>query len=70
MTEVLTKKCSYFNSGYCRYARREKGCKFYHQTDICEFKKCDIKNLKKGILRIADMDIHAVLKQYVYIITK
>lgn len=47
MTEVLTKKCSYFNSGYCRYARREKGCKYYHPTDICESKKCDMKKCDK-----------------------
>ena len=47
MTEVLTKKYTYFNSGYCRYVRREKGCKFYHPTDICESKKCDIKKCDK-----------------------
>ena len=40
MSGVVVKKCSYFNSGYCRYTKKEMGCKNYHPRDVCQLKEC------------------------------
>ena len=33
-------KCKYFNSGYCRYTKKEMGCKNFHPTDVCKVEGC------------------------------
>ena len=33
-------KCSHFNSGYCRYAERQKGCKYIHTSEVCDVVHC------------------------------
>ena len=43
MAEDIKIKCSYFNSGYCKYTRKEKGCNFYHPTEACKLPKCNNK---------------------------
>ena len=43
MTEDRKMKCSYFNSGYCKYTRKENGCNFYHPTEHCKLLKCKDK---------------------------
>ena len=43
MTEDIQIKCSYFNSGYCKYTRKENGCNFYHPTEPCKLLKCKDK---------------------------
>ena len=47
MKEDLPKKRSYFNSGYCRYAEKEKGYIFYHPTDPCKTNKYETKTCNK-----------------------
>ena len=43
MTEDIQIKCSYFNSGYCKFTRKENGCNFYHPTEPCKLLKCKDK---------------------------
>ena len=43
MSEEVKRKCSYYNSGYCKFSRREKGCKFSHPEDNCKLSKCKDK---------------------------
>ena len=43
MTEAIQIKCSYFNSGYCKFTRKENGCNFYHPTETCKLLKCKDK---------------------------
>ena len=40
MSGEVVKKCSYFNSGYCRYTKKEMGCKNYHPSDVCQLPEC------------------------------
>ena len=40
MSGVVVKKCSYFNSGYCRYTKKEMGCRNYHPSDVCQLPVC------------------------------
>ena len=47
MTADLAKKCSYFNSGYCKFTRKENGCKYYHPTEACTKTKCNNKSCDK-----------------------
>ena len=44
------------NTGYCKYARRETGCKYFHpletcQTEICNEKARERRHPKKCILQ-------------------
>ena len=36
-------KCNHYNSGNCKFAKKEKGCKFFHPETICELPKCKDK---------------------------
>ena len=36
-------KCSYYNSGYCKFTKKEKGCKFYHPEETCYIPNCNNK---------------------------
>ena len=38
MEPVSSRKCSYFNIGYCKY--RDKGCKHVHPEEKCALSKC------------------------------
>ena len=40
MSGGVVMKCKYFNSGYCRYTKKEMGCKNFHPTDVCEVEGC------------------------------
>ena len=39
-------KCKYYNSGYCKFSRKESGCKKYHPTYICKITKCKDKTCR------------------------
>ena len=43
MTENNSPKCSYYNSGYCKFAKKENGCKYLHPTECCKDSKCKDK---------------------------
>ena len=43
MTEANSKKCTYFNSGYCKFTRKENGCRYAHPTESCTIIKCNDK---------------------------
>ena len=43
MSEEVKRKCYYYNSGYCKFSRREKGCKFFHPEENCKLSKCKDK---------------------------
>ena len=43
MSQKYRLKCSHFNSGYCKFAKKEKGCKFYHPQTTCELPNCKDK---------------------------
>ena len=40
MTEAYSRKCSYYNSGYCKFTRKENGCHYLHPTKTCKIPKC------------------------------
>ena len=33
-------KCAYFNSGYCKFTRKENGCGNLHPAESCQVLKC------------------------------
>ena len=37
------KRCSYFNSGYCRYTKKENGCTNFHPIVECKIQGCKQK---------------------------
>ena len=43
MTEANLPKCSYFNSGYCKFIKKENGCRYSHPTECCKVSKCKDK---------------------------
>ena len=43
MNEVSERKCLYFNSGYCKFSKREYGCKRYHPEQNCQITGCKDK---------------------------
>ena len=43
MAEANSTKCTYFNSGYCWFTRRENGCRYAHPTECCKTTKCNDK---------------------------
>lgn len=40
MSEEVKRKCSYYNSGYCKFSRQAKGCRFIHPEENCKLTKC------------------------------
>ena len=40
MTEANPAKCSYFNSGYCKFMKKENGCRYGHPTESCKTPRC------------------------------
>ena len=40
MTEANPAKCSYFNSGYCKFMKKENGCRYSHPTESCKIQRC------------------------------
>ena len=34
------KSCLYLNSDYCKYTKKEMGCKKLHPKDMCELQGC------------------------------
>ena len=47
MSENASKKCVYFNSGYCRYTKKQNGCKNLHPKENCETRDCNEKGCPK-----------------------
>ena len=47
MSEVTLKNCSHYNSGFCRYIKKENGCKHFHPKEICETTVCKDKDCPK-----------------------
>ena len=43
MTQSNPTKCSYFNSGYCKFIKKENGCRYAHPTECCKIPKCKDK---------------------------
>ena len=41
------KKCAYYNSEYCKFSRKETGCKNYHAKEICKVTKCRDKKCQE-----------------------
>ena len=41
MSQGSSKKCFYFNSGYCKYSQKENGCKDFHPTESCTQINCN-----------------------------
>ena len=37
-------KCSHYNSGYCKFAKKERGCRFFHPEATCELPNCRNRN--------------------------
>ena len=40
MAEEKSRKCTYFNSGYCKFTRKENGCRYLHPAESCQIQKC------------------------------
>ena len=43
----MPKKCSYYNSGFCKFVKRGNECKYFHPTETCETPKCDTQTCNK-----------------------
>ena len=43
MTQTNPTKCSHFNSGNCKFIKKENGCRYTHPTDCCKIPKCKVK---------------------------
>ena len=43
MNEASERKCLYYNSGYCKFSKREYGCKKYHPEQNCKITGCKDK---------------------------
>ena len=43
MAEDNSIKCTYFNSGYCKFTRKENGCCYLHPAESCKIPKCKDK---------------------------
>ena len=39
MSEAYSRKCRYYNSGYCKFTRKENGCCNLHPTETCKIPK-------------------------------
>ena len=37
-------KCTHYNSGFCKFKKKETGCKFFHPEKTCERPTCKDKN--------------------------
>ena len=44
MSGGIVKKCVYFNSGHCRYTKKEMGCNNLHPKEVCELQGCREKS--------------------------
>ena len=40
MSEETRRKCRYYNSGYCKFSRKENGCKNVHPKENCKVFNC------------------------------
>ena len=40
MSEGVPKKCAYYNSGYCKFSRKQNGCRHFHPETNCVDKNC------------------------------
>ena len=47
MSEGTMKKFSHYNSGFCRYIKKEYGCKHFHHKENCEITVCKDKECPK-----------------------
>ena len=36
-------KCGHYNSGYCKFMKKENGCKYFHPDKTCERPTCKDK---------------------------
>ena len=43
MTEASSKKCTYFNSGYCKFTNKDNDCKYFHPATSCQITDCKNK---------------------------
>ena len=64
MSQREVKKCSYFNSGNCRYTKKENGCKNCHPIDECKIQGCKQKNVPEDTLKSANLMMNANLNQF------
>ena len=70
----MKSKCSYYNSVYCKFSRKESGCRFVDPEENCKLSKCKDKLCPKGILKLADLlknagikpDVLIIMKKYLY----
>ena len=42
-TEGYSKKCTYFNSGYCKFTNKKNGCRYLHPEYACKIMQCKDK---------------------------
>ena len=33
-------RCRHYNSGYCKFAKKDRGCRFFHPEATCELPNC------------------------------
>ena len=51
MAEASSRKCRYFKSGYCKFTRKQNGCRYVHPAETCKVpncrdKECPLKHLR------------------------
>ena len=47
MAGEIQKKCSYYNKGYCKFTRKEGGCRNFHPKNICKKLNCKDKSCEE-----------------------
>ena len=63
MSQREVKKCSYFNSGYCQYTKKENGCKNFHPIVECKIQGGKQKNVLEDTLKRSNLEMNADLEQ-------
>jgi hypothetical protein len=43
MSDKTVQKCTYHNSGYCKYTKKLGGCRYTHSNLVCTDTKCSMK---------------------------
>ena len=67
MPESTSKKCTFLNSGYCKFTNKDNDCKYIHPATSCSIKNAKTKDALSAIQKIVDMFISADIGQNAFI---
>ena len=61
MSQEDNVKCNHYNSGNCKFAKKEKGCKFFHPETICELHNVKTKSVLtyiQGLVNLVTLHVY------------